>query len=159
MENAYKILDIIKELKSNHIGCYYDRICDVFERKYGFENSAADTYLDFCVNNGFITPANSRGKISYRLVALPDIYVDGEDSLTLTIIENLQLVTPGSATSNSSFSEGGRRQVSNFSVRTILITLDNSGKNSNELLFKLNQGMDVNLNVERNVDAKNLLSF
>ena len=22
MENAYKVLDIIKELKSNHIGCY-----------------------------------------------------------------------------------------------------------------------------------------
>lgn len=29
MENAYKILDIIKKLKSNHIGCYYDKLCDV----------------------------------------------------------------------------------------------------------------------------------
>ena len=35
MENAYKVLDIIKELKVNHIGCYYDKICDVVERKYG----------------------------------------------------------------------------------------------------------------------------
>ena len=30
MENAYKILDIIKKLKSNHIGCY-NKICDVTE--------------------------------------------------------------------------------------------------------------------------------
>ena len=57
MENVYIILDIIKELKSNHIGCYYDKFC-------GFENSTADNYLDFCMNNRFITPANSRGKIS-----------------------------------------------------------------------------------------------
>ena len=39
MKKAYKIVDIIKEIKSNHIGCYYDKICDVAERKYGFENS------------------------------------------------------------------------------------------------------------------------
>ena len=38
MENTYKILDIIKQLKSNHIGCYYDKTCDVGERNYGFEN-------------------------------------------------------------------------------------------------------------------------
>ena len=38
MENAYKILDIIKELTSNHIGWYNDKICDVAERKYGFDN-------------------------------------------------------------------------------------------------------------------------
>ena len=100
MENAYKKLDIIKELKSNHIVCYYDKICDVAERKYGFENSTTDKYLDFCINNGFITPANSRGKISYRLVAVPDINIDDEDSLTSTIVENPQLVIPESATSS-----------------------------------------------------------
>ena len=33
MENVYKILDIIKELKGNHIGCYYDKICDVAQRE------------------------------------------------------------------------------------------------------------------------------
>ena len=96
-ENAYIILDIIKELKGDHIGCYYDNICDVAEGKYGFENSATDNYIDYCINNGFITPANSRGKISYRLVAVPDINIDGGDSLTSTFVENPQLVTPGSA--------------------------------------------------------------
>ena len=44
MKNVYKILDIIKELKSNHIGCYYDKICDVAERKYGLENSTTDIF-------------------------------------------------------------------------------------------------------------------
>ena len=117
MENAYKILDIIKELKGNHIGCYYDKICDVAKRKYGFENSTTDNYLDYCINNAFITSANSRGKISYSLVAVLDINIDGEDSLTPTIVENPQLVTPGSATSSSSLNEGGRRQPSNFSER------------------------------------------
>ena len=97
MENAYKILHIIKGLKSNYIVCYSDKICDVAERKYGFENSTGDNYLDFCINNGFITPANNRGKISYRLVAVPDINVDSEDSLISTIVENIQLVIPGSA--------------------------------------------------------------
>ena len=82
MENAYNILDIIKELKSGHTGCHYDKICDAAERKYGFENTTTDNYLGFCINNGFITPANSRGKISYCLVAVPDINIDGEDSLT-----------------------------------------------------------------------------
>ena len=113
MENAYKILDIIKELKGNHTGCYYD----VAERKCGFENSATDNYLGYCINNGFITPTNSRGKISYRLVAAPDINIDGEDSLASTFAENPQLVTPGSATPSSSLNEGGRQQSSNFSER------------------------------------------
>ena len=107
MENAYKILDIIKELKGNHIGCYCDKICDVAEKKYGFENSTTDNYLDYCTNNGFITSANSRGKISYRLVAVPHINIDAEDSLTSTIVENSQLVIPGSATSSNSLNEGG----------------------------------------------------
>ena len=98
MKNASKILDIIKGLKSNHIGCYYDKICDVAERKYGFKNSTTDNYLDFYIKNGFITPANSKGKISYRLIAVPDINIDGEDSLTSTIVENPQLVNPKSAT-------------------------------------------------------------
>ena len=99
MENAYKILDIIKELKDNHIGCYYDEICDVAERKYGFENSNVDNYLDYCINNGFITHTNSRSKISYRLVAVPDVNIDGEDLLTSNRVENPQLVIPASANS------------------------------------------------------------
>ena len=84
MENPYKILGIIKELKGNHIGCYYDKICDAAERKYGFDNSTADNYLDYCINKDLITPANSRGKISDRLVAVRDINIDSEDSLTQT---------------------------------------------------------------------------
>ena len=112
MENAYKILDMIKKLKSYHIEYYYDKICDVAERKYEFENSG--NYLDFCISNGLITPANIRGKISYRLVAVPDINIDGEDSLTSTITENPQLVIPGLAVSSSSLNEGGCRQWSNF---------------------------------------------
>lgn len=36
MENTYKILDIIKELKSNHTECYCDRTGDDAERKYEF---------------------------------------------------------------------------------------------------------------------------
>ena len=143
MENAYKILDIIKELKSNHIGCYYDKICDVAERKYGFENSTTDNYLDFCINNGFIKSTNS--KISYRLVAIPDINIVGEDSLTSTIVENLQLVIPESATSTSSLNKGGRQQSSNFSDRASLSSCDNGGKNSNELSFNLDRGVDVDL--------------
>ena len=108
MENVYKILDIVKELKSNHTGCYYDKICDVAERKYGFETSTADNYLDLCINKGFITLVNSRAKLSYRLVAVPDINVDGEDSLTSTIVENPRLVIPQLAVPSSYLNEGGR---------------------------------------------------
>ena len=107
MENVYKILDIVKELKSNHTGCYYDKICDVAERKYGFETSTADNYLDLCINKGFITLVNSRAKLSYRLVAVPDINVDGEDSLTSTIVENPRLVIPQLAVPSSYLNEGG----------------------------------------------------
>ena len=78
MENAYKILGIMKELKSNYTGCYYDNICDVSKRKCGFESLTTENYLDFCISNGFITLVNSRGKISYRSVAVPDINVDGK---------------------------------------------------------------------------------
>ena len=87
IENACKIFDVIKELKNNHTGCYYDKVCDVPERKYGFENSTTDNYLDLCINSCFITPESSRGKISYYLVAVSDINVDGEKSLTSTIVE------------------------------------------------------------------------
>ena len=66
----------------------YDKICDVSKRKYEFKNSTTDNYLDSCISNGFITLVNSRGKISYRLLAVWDINMDGEDSLTLTIVEN-----------------------------------------------------------------------
>ena len=159
MENAYKTLDIIKALKSNHIGCYYDKICDVAERKYGFENSTTDNYLDFYINDSFITPANSRGKISYRLVAAPDTNIDGEDSLTSSMVENPQLVIHEPVTSSSSLNEGGRRQSSNFSDRASLLNCENGGKNSNELSFNLDRGVDVDLDLEGNIDAKNLLSF
>ena len=100
----------MKESKSNHIGCFYDKICDVAEEKYGFENSTADNYSYFCINNGLITSANSRGKISYRLVAVRDISVDGEGSLTSAIVENPQLLIRGSAASSSSLNERGGRQ-------------------------------------------------
>ena len=83
--------------KSNHIACYYDKICDVAERKYGFENSPADNYFDFCINNSFITPANSRGMLSYSLVAVPDIS------------EDPKLVNSGSATLSSYLNERRRR--------------------------------------------------
>ena len=85
--------------------------------KYGFENSTTDSYLDFCIINGFITLVNSAGKISYRLVAVPDINVDGEDSLISTMGENPQLVFPWSAASSSSLNEKGRQQSTNFSSR------------------------------------------
>ena len=55
-ENAYKVIDIIKELKSTNTGCYFDIICDVAERKYGFENTDTESYPDFCINYAFITP-------------------------------------------------------------------------------------------------------
>ena len=118
-----------------------------------------DNYLNYCINNGFITPANSRGKISYRLVAVPDISTDGEDSLTSTIVENPQLVIPGSATSSSSLNEEGRRHSSNFSEGVSLINCDNDGKNSDESSFNLDRGVDVDIDLEGNIHVKNLLSF
>lgn len=137
---------------------YHDNICDVAERKYGFENSTTDNCLDFCINNGFITPVNSIHKICYRLVATPDINVDDEDWLTSTVVENPQLVIPGSATSSSSLNKGRCWRSSNFSNRASLIN-DNGGKSSSELSFNLDQGMDVNLDLEGNMDTKNLLLF
>ena len=61
-------------------------------------------------------------------MAVPDINVDGEDSLTSTMVENPQLVIPGSTTSSSSLNEGERRQSSNFPDRARLISCDNDGK-------------------------------
>ena len=92
MENAYKILDSIKKLKSNHIGCYYDKLCDV--ESMGLKIQLQIVIQTFVIINGFITLVNSAGKISYRLVAVPDINVDGEDSLISTMGENPQLVFP-----------------------------------------------------------------
>ena len=129
------------------------------ERKYGFENSTTRNSVDFCINNGFIKPVNKRDKLSYCLVAVPDISVDGEDLLTSTIVENPQLVIPGSAVSSSSLNERVRRQLSNFSNRASLINCDNGGKNSNQLLFNLDRGVNVDNDSEGNFDAKNLLSF
>ena len=148
MENAYKILDIIKESKSNHIACYYNKICDVAERKYGFENSPTDNYLDLSINNGFITPANSRGMLFYSSVAVSDINEDGNDSLTSIRVQNAQLVNSGLATSSSYLNEGRRRLSSNFSDRASLINCDNGGENSNELLFNLDRSVDVDLDLE-----------
>ena len=47
---------------------YFDKICDVAERRYGFENTATRSYLDFCINYGFITPINSGDKLSFRVI-------------------------------------------------------------------------------------------
>ena len=47
---------------------YFDEICDVAERMYGFENTATRSYLDFCINFGFITPINSGDKLSFRVI-------------------------------------------------------------------------------------------
>ena len=43
--------------------------------------------------------------------------------------------------------------------RNSLINCDNDGKNSHELSFNLDQGVDVDLDLEGNVHVKNLLSF
>ena len=79
MENAYKILDIIKELKSNHILDVVMITSAILPKEsMGFENSTTENYLDFCINNGFITPVSSEGKISnvsYSLVAARKFYV------------------------------------------------------------------------------------
>ena len=90
---------------------------------------------------------------------MPDINVDGEDSLTSMIVENPELVIPGSATSSNSLHEEGCRQSSNFSVRASLISCDNGGKTYNELLFILDRGVDVDLDLEGNIDDKNSISF
>ena len=55
--------------------------------------------------------------------------------------------------------EGGRQQSSNFSKRDTLINCGNDEKNSHELSFNLDRGVDVDLDLERNIHAKNLLSF
>lgn len=134
-------------------------ICDVAKRKYGSENWTAENYLDFGIKNDLITPINSRSKISYCLVTIPDINVDGKDSLTSAMVENPQLVIPGSGTSNSYLNQGGRRQSSKFSERDSLINCNNGEKTSNELSFELDQGMNVNLDLKENIDTKNVLSF
>ena len=55
--------------------------------------------------------------------------------------------------------EGRRQQSSNFSDRASVINCDNGGQNCNELLLNFDQGMDVNLYLEGNIDSKNLLLF
>ena len=55
-------------LKSTNTVYYFDEICDVAERMYGFENTATRSYLDFCINFGFITPINSGDKLSFRVI-------------------------------------------------------------------------------------------
>ena len=72
-------------------------------------------------------------EVRYRLLTVPDINLDGEDSLKSTIVENPQLVISGSATSSSCFNKGGRRQSSNLSDRASLINCYNGGNNYNEL--------------------------
>lgn len=67
-KNAYEVIDIIKELKSTNTVYYFDKICDVAERRYGFENTATRSYLDFCINYGFITLINSGDKLSFRVI-------------------------------------------------------------------------------------------
>ena len=111
------------------------------------------------MNNGFIIPEHRIGKVSYRLVAVSDININSEDSLTSTIVEKPQLVIPWSGTSNSYLNQGGRRQSSKFSERDSLINCNNGEKTSNELSFELDQGMNVNLDLKENIDTKNVLSF
>ena len=55
--------------------------------------------------------------------------------------------------------EGGRQQSSNLSERDSLINCDTDGKNSHELSFNLDQGVDVDLDLEGNIHTKNVLSF
>ena len=55
--------------------------------------------------------------------------------------------------------QGGRRQSSKFSERDSLLNCNNGEKTSNELSFKLDQGMNVNLDLKENIDTKNVLSF
>ena len=43
--------------------------------------------------------------------------------------------------------------------RDSLINCDNDGKNSHELSSNLDRGVDVDLDLEGNIHAKNLLSF
>ena len=77
MENAYKILDIIKVLKSNHMLVVAMIRSVMLWKKYGFENSTTENYLNFFIN-GFIAPVSREGKISkisYRLVAARKFYV------------------------------------------------------------------------------------
>ena len=78
---------------------------------------------------------------------------------TPTVVETYQLFIPVQATSSSSLTEGGRQQLSMFSKRFILINCHNDGKRSCELLFNLDQGMDVKLFLEGNMDTKSLLFF
>ena len=79
MENAYKILDIIKGLKSNHIlDVVTIRSAILPKESIGLKTQLQKTILDFCINNGFITPVSSEGKkskISYSLVAARKLYV------------------------------------------------------------------------------------
>ena len=55
--------------------------------------------------------------------------------------------------------EGEHSQSCNFSNRASSRNCDNNGKNSSELTSNLDQGMDVNISLEGNMDTKNLLLF
>ena len=93
---------------------------------------------------------------SYHL-SLYYLNILGECSLTSTIVDNPQLVIPGSATSTIPWNEGWIRQSKNFSNTVSLINRDNDGKNFRELSFNLDQGIDANRNLKGNMDLKSLL--
>ena len=116
--NAYKVIDIIKELKSNHTECYIDKICDVAETKNRFENTATKSYLYFS-----ITPVK-------------DIHIDKEDSIVSVIAKNPQDVSESAVT--STLKEGRSPNLSDILDNVNLNNYQKHAKNSiGRLLFQL----------------------
>ena len=93
-ENAYSVTDIITEIKTTHSGCSVDKFYDVAERKYEFQNTTTEMFLDFCITYGFLTSANSSCKISFCLTAISDVNINEEDSIAS---RNTQEAVSGSA--------------------------------------------------------------
>ena len=117
--NADKVIDIIKELKSTHTGCYIDKICDVAETKNRFENTATKSYLYFS-----ITPVK-------------DVNIDKEDSIVSVIAKNPQDVASESAV-KSTLKEGRNQNLSDILDNVNLNNYQKHAKNSTgHLLFQL----------------------
>ena len=45
-ENAYNVTDIIKDINNTQSGCSFDKFYDVAERKYGFQNTSTESFLE-----------------------------------------------------------------------------------------------------------------
>ena len=114
-ENAYKVIDIIKELKSTHTECSIDKICDLAARKYKFENTATKCSLYFSIT------------------AVKDVNIDKEDSITSTIDKNLQEVVSESAVTITH--KEGRYQ--NLSGILESVNLNNSPKQAKNSISSL----------------------